>query len=114
MLGHTSLTMLVTRYYQYVPNLTRKDGTLLAKWLVRQPRVLILVEPTRGMDVGAKDEVLETIQHLRDQGVAVLLISSEPETIIANSDRTLVMSKGRITKEFADEEVTKAALLRSA
>ena len=49
-----------------------------------------------------------------DQGVAVLLISSEPETIIANSDRTLVMSKGRITKEFADEEVTKATLLRSA
>ena len=91
-----------------------QQKTLLAKWLVRQPRLLILVEPTRGMDVGAKDEVLATIQHLRDQGVAVLLISSEPETIIANSDRTLVMSKGRITKEFAEEEVTKAALLRSA
>src|SRR5919199_1557321 len=91
-----------------------QQKTLLAKWLVRQPRLLILVEPTRGMDVGAKDEVLETIQQLRDQGVAVLLISSEPETIIANSDRTLVMSKGRITKEFADEEVTKSALLRAA
>jgi len=91
-----------------------QQKTLLAKWLVRQPRLLILVEPTRGMDVGAKDEVLETIQELRDQGVAVLLISSEPETIIANADRTLVMSKGRVSREFAAEEVTKAALLRSA
>src|SRR5919199_4794848 len=91
-----------------------QQKTLLAKWLVRQPRLLILVEPTRGMDVGAKDEVLETIQQLRDEGVAVLLISSEPETIIANSDRTLVMSKGRVSQVFSDEEVTKSALLRAA
>jgi len=91
-----------------------QQKTLLAKWLVKQPKALILVEPTRGMDVGAKDEVLETIGRLRDQGVAVLLISSEPETIIANSDRILVMSHGRITKEFSEEVVTKAALLRSA
>ncbi|MDQ6669491.1 MAG: sugar ABC transporter ATP-binding protein, partial [Chloroflexota bacterium] len=91
-----------------------QQKTLLAKWLVRQPRLLILVEPTRGMDVGAKDEVLQTIQELRDQGVAVLLISSEPETIIANCDRTLVMSKGRISQEFSADEVTKALLLRSA
>ncbi|MGI9146981.1 MAG: sugar ABC transporter ATP-binding protein [Chloroflexota bacterium] len=91
-----------------------QQKTLLAKWLVRKPRLLILVEPTRGMDVGAKDEVLETILKLRDDGVAVLLISSEPETIIANSDRILVMSKGRISQQFSDEEVTKTALLRSA
>ncbi len=91
-----------------------QQKALLAKWLVKRPRVLLLVEPTRGMDVGAKDEVLEIILRLREQGVAVLLISSEPETIIANSDRILVMSHGRVTKEFADEEVTKAALLRYA
>jgi ribose transport system ATP-binding protein len=76
--------------------------------------VLILAEPTRGMDVGAKDEVLETILKMRDEGVAVLLISSEPETIIANSDRILVMSKGRVSQVFSDEEVTKSALLRAA
>ncbi len=91
-----------------------QQKTLLAKWLVVQPRVLILVEPTRGMDVGAKDEVMETILRLRELGVAVLLISSEPETIIANSDRILVMSKGRLSQEFTDQEVSKAALLRSA
>ena len=91
-----------------------QQKTLLAKWLVRPPRVLLLAEPTRGMDVGAKDEVLEVILRLRDQGVAILLVSSEPETIIANSDRIIVMSHGRITQHFAEQEVTKAALLRSA
>jgi ribose transport system ATP-binding protein len=91
-----------------------QQKTLLAKWLVKTPRVLILVEPTRGMDVGAKDEVLESIRRLRDEGVAILLISSEPETVIANSDRILVMSHGRVSAEFSEQEVTKAALLRSA
>ena len=57
---------------------------------------------------------LEIVRRLRSEGVAVLPISSEPETIIANSDRILVMSPGRVTKEFAEEEVTKAALLRHA
>jgi ribose transport system ATP-binding protein len=74
----------------------------------------VLVEPTRGMDVGAKDEVLEIILKLRNQGVAMLLISSEPETIIAGSDRVMVMSHGRVIKEFGDEDVTRAALLRHA
>jgi ribose transport system ATP-binding protein len=91
-----------------------QQKVLLAKWLVKTPRVLVLVEPTRGMDVGAKDEVLEIILKLRNQGVAMLLISSEPETIIAGSDRVMVMSHGRVIKEFGDEDVTRAALLRHA
>ena len=55
----------------------------MAKWLTCTPRVLVLNEPTRGMDVGAKEEVLGVIRRLRDEGVATLLISTEPETVLA-------------------------------
>ncbi len=104
-------------------NVTMRAGNLsggnqqkvvLAKWLTRQPTVLILNEPTRGMDVGAKREVLDLIKQLKAEGVAILLLSTEPETVIAESDRILVMSKGRITKEFADERVSKDALMSFA
>jgi ribose transport system ATP-binding protein len=91
-----------------------QQKVVLAKWLTRQPRVLILNEPTRGMDVGAKREVLDLIKELRDEGVAILLLSTEPETVLAESDRILVMSKGRITKEFVDERVSKDLLMAHA
>jgi len=88
-----------------------QQKVVLAKWLTRQPKVLILNEPTRGMDVGAKREVLDLIKDLKGEGVAILLLSTEPETILAEADRILVLSKGRITKEFADEPVNKEDLL---
>ena len=87
---------------------------VLAKWLTRQPKLLILNEPTRGMDVGAKREVLDLIKELKAEGVAILLLSAEPETVMAESDRILVMSKGRITKEFANERVSKDVLMSYA
>ncbi|MFC1736295.1 sugar ABC transporter ATP-binding protein [Candidatus Hydrogenedentota bacterium] len=86
----------------------------IARWLVHPIRLLILNEPTRGMDVGAKEEVMRIVKELKKQKVAVLLISSEPETIIANSDRILVMCKGRITEEFANQRVSKDMLMRCA
>jgi len=86
----------------------------LAKWLTVQPKVLILNEPTRGMDVGAKREVLDLIKALKGEGVAVILISTEPETVLAEADRILVMSKGQITKEFAAERVSKDLLMSFA
>jgi ribose transport system ATP-binding protein len=86
----------------------------LAKWLTVQPKVLILNEPTRGMDVGAKREVLDLIEALRDEGVAILLISTEPETVLAESDRILVMAKGQIAKTFAGERVSKDLLMSYA
>ncbi|MCC6792564.1 MAG: sugar ABC transporter ATP-binding protein [Thermomicrobiales bacterium] len=91
-----------------------QQKVVLAKWLTQQPKVLILNEPTRGMDVGAKREVLDLIRALKAEGVAILLLSTEPETVIAESDRILVMSKGRITKEFAGERVSKDALMAYA
>ncbi len=84
---------------------------VLAKWLTKQPRVLILNEPTRGMDVGAKREVLDLVRELKAEGVSILLLSTEPETVLTESDRILVMSRGKITKEFVDEQVSKEDLL---
>src|SRR5215208_2425365 len=86
----------------------------LAKWLTVQPKVLILNEPTRGMDVGAKREVLDLIKALKGEGVAVILISTEPETVLAEADRILVMTKGQIAKEFAAERVSKDLLMSYA
>jgi ribose transport system ATP-binding protein len=91
-----------------------QQKVVLAKWLTQQPRVLILNEPTRGMDVGAKDEVLTIVQTLRDQGVAILLITTEPETIVRIADRSLVMRKGKVTAELSSEALTKENLMRNA
>jgi ribose transport system ATP-binding protein len=91
-----------------------QQKVVLSKWLTERPKLLILNEPTRGMDVGAKREVLDLIKELKREGVAILLLSTEPETVIAESDRILVMSKGRITKEFAGERVSKDLLMAHA
>lgn len=86
----------------------------VAKWLLGPVRVLLLDEPTRGMDVAAKAEVMHLVNELKQQGTAVLLASSEPELLLAHADRILVMSRGRIAREFTDTQVDKAALLRHA
>ena len=86
----------------------------LAKWLTHLPRVLVLSEPTRGMDVGAKDDVLQIIKGLRAQGIAVVVVSTEPETVLSLADRILVMKRGTIAQEFASEAVSKDRLLAAA
>ena len=105
------------------PSVERKLGTLsggnqqkvaLAKWLTHLPRVLILSEPTRGMDVGAKDDVLTIVKGLRAKGIAVIVVSTEPETILSLADRILVMKRGTITHEFAGQTVSKDRLLAVA
>jgi ribose transport system ATP-binding protein len=86
----------------------------LAKWLTYLPKVLLLSEPTRGMDVGAKDDVLKIVRALREQGIGVVVVSTEPETVLSLADRILVMKRGTITKEFAREVVSKDRLLAAA
>lgn len=86
----------------------------LARWLVHPIRLLVLNEPTRGMDVGAKEEVMRIVKELKKQKVAILLISSEPETVLANSDRILVVSKGRLAAELSNRTVSKDELMRCA
>jgi ribose transport system ATP-binding protein len=105
------------------PHVGRALGTLsggnqqkvaLAKWLTHLPRVLVLSEPTRGMDVGAKDDVVNIVRGLRDQGVAIVVTSTEPETVLSLADRIVVMKKGRIVREFVDEPISKDRLLEAA
>ena len=105
------------------PQVWRPLGTLsggnqqkvaLAKWLTHLPRVLVLSEPTRGMDVGAKDDVTTIVRGLREQGVGIVVVSTEPETVLSLADRIVVMKKGRVTREFADEPVSKDRLLEAA
>ncbi len=86
----------------------------LAKWLTHLPRVLILAEPTRGMDVGAKEDVIRIVKSLRDKGVAILVLSTEPETILTLADRVTVIKKGTVAKEFSAGHIEKADLLAAA
>ena len=86
----------------------------LAKWLTHLPRVLVLSEPTRGMDVGAKEDVLKIVRDLREQGIGIVVVSAEPETVLSLADRILVMKKGRWSREFAGEAVSKDRLLAAA
>ncbi len=86
----------------------------LAKWLTHPPRILLLAEPTRGMDVGAKEDVVRIVRHLRDQGIAIVVFSTEPETVLSLADRVLVMRKGEIAHEFAGEAISKDQLLAAA
>jgi rhamnose transport system ATP-binding protein len=85
-----------------------QQKVVLGKWLATEPRVLLLDEPTRGIDIGTKAEVHRIISHLAAQGMAILLISSELPEILGMSDRVLVMHEGRVSGEFtrgdADQE----------
>jgi ribose transport system ATP-binding protein len=86
----------------------------LAKWLTRPPKVLVMVEPTRGMDVGAKEDVVHILKGLAADGMAVIVLSTEPETVLSLADRVLVMRKGELQAEFADCAISKDRLLAAA
>ncbi len=86
----------------------------LAKWLTHMPKVLILSEPTRGMDVGAKEDVIRILQGLRDRNVAILVLSTEPETILTLADRVVVMRKGAVTRTMLSGRIDKSDLLSAA
>ncbi len=86
----------------------------LARWLTHLPRLLLLSEPTRGMDVGAKDDVVRIVRGLRSAGIGIVVVSSEPETVLSLADRILVMRRGVVAREFAGEAVSKDRLLAAA
>jgi ribose transport system ATP-binding protein len=86
----------------------------LAKWLTHPPRILLLAEPTRGMDVGAKNDVIHIIRHLREQGLAIIVLSTEPETVLSLADRIIVLKRGTVVREFAGETISKDRLLEAA
>ena len=118
---------LITRTNRYVGELSIKtpgieqesrnlsggnqQKLVLAKWLMTHPRVLILDEPTRGIDVGAKVEIYNIMNQLADQGVSIIMISSELPEILGMSDRILVMHEGSIVKEFDWREATQEKVM---
>jgi rhamnose transport system ATP-binding protein len=104
-------------------SLTAKVGTLsggnqqkvmLAKWLNTRPKLLIVDEPTRGIDIGAKAEVHQIIRDLAANGVAVIVISSDLPEVLSLADRVLVMREGRLVGEFPGPEATEQAVMRVA
>ena len=91
-----------------------QQKVVLAKWLAIQPRVLFLDEPTRGIDVGAKQEIYKLMEELARKGVAILFVSSEMEEVLGMSDRVLVMHEGRLTGELARAELSEEAVMHLA
>ena len=91
-----------------------QQKVVLAKSLAREPQILLLDEPTRGIDVGAKSEIYRLIDDLAKEGKAILLISSELEEVLSMSDRVVVMREGRITGEFDRSEANQEAVMTAA
>ncbi len=91
-----------------------QQKVVLAKWLLSKSKILIFDEPTRGIDVGAKKEVYELMNKLTENGVAIIMISSELPEILGMSDRIIVMSHGKLTGEFQKEDVGQEKILKYA
>lgn len=101
---------------QRVRNLSggNQQKVVIAKWLTRSPKLLILDEPTRGIDIGAKSEIHQLMRQLSAQSVGILMISSELPEVLSVSDRVLVMHEGRLVGEFDPRITTQDAIMRAA
>jgi len=100
--------------FQKTGNLSggNQQKTVLARWILADPDVLLLDEPTRGIDVGAKYEIYCIINELAAAGKAVVLISSEMPEVLGMSDRIYVMNEGRIVGELSREEASQEAIMK--
>lgn len=107
------LRIITPTIYQLAKNLSggNQQKVVVAKWLCTNPRVLIVDEPTRGIDVGAKAEIYHIIADLADRGMGIIFISSEIEEILGISDRILVMYEGEVTGEIPREEATQERVM---
>jgi ribose transport system ATP-binding protein len=110
------LNIHVPSYETEVGNLSggNQQKVVFAKWLQTKPEVLLLDEPTRGIDIGAKHEVYELLNELTKTGMAILLITSEMPELLALSDRIAVMHRGKITAEFDKKDATAETVLEAA
>lgn len=91
-----------------------QQKVVVAKWLVRNSRVVIFDEPTRGIDVAAKVEIYNLMNQLKQSGIGVMFVSSEMPEVMGMSDRIIVMCDGRITGEFMIEDATQDKILTKA
>jgi ABC-type sugar transport system ATPase subunit len=113
----------VERFRIRTPSLSQRIGllsggnqqkVLLARWLEIKPRVLVADEPTRGIDIGAKAEIHALLRRLADEGIGVILISSELPEVLGMSDRVLVLHEGRLAGELSAAEASEEAVMRLA
>ena len=91
-----------------------QQKVVLAKWLATKPKVLMLDEPTRGIDIKAKTEIYKLILQLAEEGLGIVMVSSELPEILAICDRVLVIAEGRLTAEFPISEATEDKILHAA
>lgn len=91
-----------------------QQKVVLSKWLMNNPKILIMDEPTRGIDVGAKYEIYKIIDELASEGVGIILISSELPEVLGMSDRIMVMAEGKITGQLSREEATQEKIMTLA
>jgi ribose transport system ATP-binding protein len=91
-----------------------QQKVILAKWLHADCRILLIDEPTRGVDVGAKREIYRLLRELAGQGVAIVMVSSELPEILALSDRIMVMREGRVTAQLERAEATEERIMERA
>ena len=101
---------------QNVGNLSggNQQKVVIAKWLATKPSVILLDEPTRGIDVNAKNEIYKLISELATAGLGIIMVSSELPEILAISDRIIVLSEGRRIGSFSPSEATEEILLKAA
>lgn len=90
-----------------------QQKAVIAKWLQSEPKLLILDEPTRGIDVGAKFEIYKMMIELAKKGIAIIMISSELPEVMGMSDRIMVVSKGRITGTYTKDEIDSGAITQN-
>ena len=122
-LGEPKLQELISELSIYPPDPERmlnnlsggnQQKVLLAKWMAIEPRVLVLDEPTRGVDIGAKSIIHESVERLAKEGHTILLISSDLPELVALSSRVLIMHRGRLIREMTKEESTEETVLLAA
>lgn len=91
-----------------------QQKVILGKWLASDPKVIIFDEPTKGIDVGTKSEIYKMMRRLAEQGIGVMVVSSEMPELMATCDRVIVFNTGRISAEFTSEEISEENLVRAA
>jgi rhamnose transport system ATP-binding protein len=91
-----------------------QQKVLMARWLMRDPKVLILAEPTRGIDVGSKAEIYRLMDEMAQRGLGIVFMSTEIPEILGIADRILVMREGRVTAELNRSEATQEKLVEAA
>jgi ABC-type sugar transport system ATPase subunit len=87
---------------------------IISRWLATNPKILLMDEPTRGIDVGAKVEIFSLLKNLREDGLSIVFVSSELQEVISESDRVLVMRNGRVKANLTGADVNKERILHYA